>query len=419
MAQEKFLNWCNSKGIAAPKMQIFETANGYRGLRATEMIKEGEVAVVVPREACLTSEDPGSELDGQDSGGKATTRMYLRLYNEMCTHALERASAWAPYLDTIPSRPVGALGFDEDTLSAFQHAGLSERTATWSAEVDALFWEATGLTPREDPEGVLLARWRVAVSLAHSRGMTMEHATAPGAVARNQLFMAPLADLLNHSAEYIPNFAWRWSYEEDALCVYANEDVHPMEEAFISYGPELSSDDLVVFYGFLLPENPHDKAWVFDSLCHAAEWLVEYFADMFRRQPRSGLDTTVARALAQQMLEEREIEQKLTGEVDPPDRLYIRQDGEVDDRLEELFERLLEYEIDDQDVYTMGRGCIGFRCGQLLQTYSTSLVEDMSILYEGEQSLSDDYNKQLAIKHRITIKKTLSECADWSDLLRT
>lgn len=34
-------------------------------------------------------------------------------------------------------------------------------------------------------------------------------------------------------------------------------------------------------------------------------------------------------------------------------------------------------------VYTMGRGCIGFRCGQLLQTYSTSLVEDMSILYEG------------------------------------
>lgn len=64
---------------------------------------------------------------------------------------------------------------------------------------------------------------------------------------------------------------------------------------------------------------------MFDSLCHAAEWLVEYFADMFRRQPRSGLDTTVARALAQQMLEEREIEQKLTGEVDPPDRLYIRQ----------------------------------------------------------------------------------------------
>lgn len=50
--------------------------------------------------------------------------------------------------------------------------------------------------------------------------------------------------------------------QEDALCVYANEDVHPMEEAFISYGPELSSDDLVVFYGFLLPENPHDKAWV-------------------------------------------------------------------------------------------------------------------------------------------------------------
>lgn len=30
--------------------------------------------------------------------------------------------------------------------------------------------------------------------------------------------------------------------------------------------------------------------------------------------------------------------------------MCICRDGEVDDRLEELFERLLEYEIDDQDV---------------------------------------------------------------------
>jgi hypothetical protein len=45
----KFLSWCTIRGVEAPKMEVFEDANGYRGLRLKEDAQEGEVLPIYYR----------------------------------------------------------------------------------------------------------------------------------------------------------------------------------------------------------------------------------------------------------------------------------------------------------------------------------------------------------------------------------
>ena len=50
--------------------------------------------------------------------------------------------------------------------------------------------------------------------------------------------------------------------QKEALCVWAKEDVAKHTEALISYGSERSNDPLLQYYGFVIPDNPHETVKV-------------------------------------------------------------------------------------------------------------------------------------------------------------
>ncbi|KAK3275654.1 hypothetical protein CYMTET_16226 [Cymbomonas tetramitiformis] len=261
---DAFLDWCDSKGVVAPCLEIFEDASGYRGLRASEQIQTGEVIIRVPLEACLT----GSSLQLSaplDSSGKQ--RLFLRVLEE-----LERpeASAWAPYLAVLPEDPVGVIGCSKADLEEIQDVLTKDITREWTGEIMG-FFRAFQEKAREDLlERVEELTWRKAVGIAHSRGMFLE--ISENHRTREDLVIAPVADLLNHTASEQSNANWGWREEENALCVWAQQPIAAQEEAKISYGEELGNDSLFQYYGFVLPNNPHDTCQIFDDLQHVVKW---------------------------------------------------------------------------------------------------------------------------------------------------
>lgn len=71
-----------------------------------------------------------------------------------------------------------------------------------------------------------------------------------------EMALLPIADRLNHSAE-----AEVASTTEDSYIFTAGKYYRAGEEVCISYG-NLTNDELLVDYGFLLEHNPHDKAYL-------------------------------------------------------------------------------------------------------------------------------------------------------------
>ncbi|AGO12709.1 AaceriADR237Cp [[Ashbya] aceris (nom. inval.)] len=73
----------------------------------------------------------------------------------------------------------------------------------------------------------------------------------------NEAFLNPIIDLLNHS----PGKNVTWAYDEEAAAVTFStaETVEPGEELYNNYGDK-SNDELLLNYGFVLPNNEHDKS---------------------------------------------------------------------------------------------------------------------------------------------------------------
>jgi hypothetical protein len=59
-----------------------------------------------------------------------------------------------------------------------------------------------------------LQLWRLAVSVVHSRGMSLQCGTWLDGSPRAPFLIAPVFDLLNHSPVWPTPFTWDWSGEE-------------------------------------------------------------------------------------------------------------------------------------------------------------------------------------------------------------
>ena len=67
--------------------------------------------------------------------------------------------------------------------------------------------------------------------------------------------MVPFADLLNHSVP--PSVRWKWTKSDNrkGFIFTAIKDIAKGEEMFNSYGDTLANYELLVNYGFVLPNN--------------------------------------------------------------------------------------------------------------------------------------------------------------------
>eukprot|EP00976_Prorocentrum_cordatum_P000295 6048-Prorocentrum_minimum.AAC.2 len=152
-----FKTWCDENDVWSQKLEIFEGDNGSRGLRAKETIHTGE---------------------GE--------------------------SKWSPYIRTLPKSPVGAAGFDSETIKELRPTGSDAKITRWLAFIDEQY--SMLLANPLAPEGSTLELWRLAVSIVHSRALSYE----PDNRAGEAISLIPFCDCLNHTPDDDPPLIWGW-----------------------------------------------------------------------------------------------------------------------------------------------------------------------------------------------------------------
>ncbi|VFR02555.1 unnamed protein product [Cuscuta campestris] len=251
---------------------------GGRGLAAARDLRKGESILRVPKSALITAESLGKEDESlsralrNHTSLSSTQILALALLNEVNKG---KSSCWHTYLKQLPQ--------SYDTLAYFGHfeiQALQVEDAIWSAEkavqkakvelkeVSALMCEI-----KLKPHLMTLKAWLWASATISSRTMHIPWDTAgclcpvgdffnydaPGGVENSEdLFNGP-DDLCGSTVARLIDAG----YEEDhnAYCFYARRNYRKGEQVLLSYGT-YTNLELLEHYGFLLIDNPNDKAFI-------------------------------------------------------------------------------------------------------------------------------------------------------------
>ncbi|XP_058098151.1 protein SET DOMAIN GROUP 40 isoform X1 [Magnolia sinica] len=312
---EDFLKWAANQGISDCPNHLLQSSPsstlgqsllisqfpdaGGRGLAAARDLRKGEPILRVPRPALLTSE---SVLKDARLAVSVKRRTYLSSIQVLAVCLLAevgkgRASWWYPYLVQLPHT--------YNTLSSFTPFGiraLQVDDAIWTSEkavsrAQSDWKEALALMKELELKPQLLSfrSWLWASATISSRTLHIPWDEAG--------CLCPVGDFFNYAAPEEESLFWEdvesmegapplqisslgkdkdvaekldveglerhsqrltdGGYEEDvaAYCFYARKRYRKGEQVLLCYGT-YTNLELLDHYGFLLNENPNEKAFI-------------------------------------------------------------------------------------------------------------------------------------------------------------
>ncbi|KAM7523907.1 hypothetical protein LguiA_013809 [Lonicera macranthoides] len=280
---ERFLDWAAKLGITDSPVEIqsescsclgqslsvsdFPDAGG-RGIGAVRDLRKGELILRVPKSALMTSEslmkDHTLSVAVRNHSSLSPIQILIvALLNEVCKG---KSSWWYPYLVQLPR--------SYDTLASF---GLFEIQAL---QVDDAIWAAEKAVSKAELE------WKNAIALMEELRLKPQLVTfrawlwASATISSRTLHvpwddagcLCPVGDFFNYAApeesdvEQFESNSLRLTdggYNEDisAYCFYAKTNYARGDQVLLSYGT-YTNLELLEHYGFLLTENPNDKAFI-------------------------------------------------------------------------------------------------------------------------------------------------------------
>lgn len=303
---ESFLQWATEVGISDSdpstihwgENRLLSSCLGYsvvvshfpdaggRGLAAARDIRKGELILRVPKGALMTSESLMMKDQTLLSAVKrhpalsSTQILGVALLNEVNKG---KSSWWYPYLKQLPSRYDILASFGQ-----FEIQALQMDDAIWIAEKAAgkakLEWKETAVIMAElrfKPALLTLRAWLWASATISSRTMHIPwddagclcpvgdffNYAAPGdeprdfensGTSRKEDLLQPI-ELLDISAGRLTDAGYECDI--DSYCFYARRNYKEKEQVLLSYGM-YNNLELLEHYGFLLDDNPNDKAFI-------------------------------------------------------------------------------------------------------------------------------------------------------------
>lgn len=259
---------------------------GGRGIAAARDLRKGELILRVPKAALMTSES----LMVKDQVLSAFIKSHPFLCStQILTIALlnevnkAKSSWWYPYLKQLPRSYDTLAGFGQ-----FEIQALQVDDAIWAAEKAAgkakLEWQEASVVMAElklKPALQTFKAWLWASATISSRTMHVPWDDAG--------CLCPVGDFFNYAApaeepcgnktlgscgngfslqteELSAAIAQRLTdagFEADvgAYCFYAKRNYREKEQVLLSYGM-YTNLELLEHYGFLLDDNPNDKAFI-------------------------------------------------------------------------------------------------------------------------------------------------------------
>ncbi|KAF8068228.1 SETD3 [Scenedesmus sp. PABB004] len=241
-------------GVAPADLAGADGGSGW-GLVATQAVEQpGARLIELPRRCQLTydeSSDPRLlALVAQVPDELWGAKLALQL---LAQRVAGGGSAFAPYVAQLPVGVAGVpMFFARDALEAVEYPPVVEqvkRRGRWLHRFALDVLAKLPGTPADPFDGVAVDTnslgWALAV--VTSRAFRVAGPTAPAA-------LLPLIDMANHSfqpnAEVLP--------VPGGVALVAKTKIPAGAPLLLSYGP-LSNDFLLMDYGFVVPDNPHDR----------------------------------------------------------------------------------------------------------------------------------------------------------------
>ncbi|XP_009765288.1 protein SET DOMAIN GROUP 40-like [Nicotiana sylvestris] len=303
---KSFLRWATELGISdSPSTSItpspasclgyslfvsnFPEAGG-RGLAAARDIKKGELILRVPKGVLMTSQ----RLMRNDESLSIAVKKHASL---CCTQILAvallnevnkgKSSRWWPYLKQFPRSYDTLADFGKFEIQALQIDDAIWAAQKASQKAEGEWKEANALMHdlKLKPQLLALKAWLWAFGSISSRTMHIPwdeagcfcpvgdffNYAAPGEETSNsedqvtrEAFSLQEDSMLNSVTELAA--AHRLidaGYEEDvsSYCFYARRNYQKGEQVLLSYGT-YTNLELLQHYGFILSDNPNDKAFI-------------------------------------------------------------------------------------------------------------------------------------------------------------
>eukprot|EP00752_Nemacystus_decipiens_P006521 g5872.t1 len=332
-------------GIRTKAVSLGVTRGGYRGLVTSEGVEKGQVILEVPSDVCLWSRRDGviSGLYGQTDlcwevagdlrdpvsdedfsrGMTWDVRLALALLEATCDPQIG-GKFWDIYGRLLPQPHTVTVPFclPERLLVQLHNDGMAERARKQVDRVRSLY---------PDLMRSLLSHPKTAAYVARKAEDRQGEAAAEGAaeketdaaplallwafaMVRSRAFAAdddrfafvPFLDMANHGfAAPTANFAYDGGVDPGVFRLQATRKMPAGEEVTISYGEKLNAEQLMVQYGFPVPEElPLERPLCDpDALVRentsaeetpaAAAAAVEATAEVEDREPEAGVEAKV------------------------------------------------------------------------------------------------------------------------------
>ncbi|KAJ9540914.1 hypothetical protein OSB04_027420 [Centaurea solstitialis] len=264
-------------------ISYFPNAGG-RGLCAVRDLQKGQLILRVPKSALMTSQtlilnDHRLSISLPKFSLSSTQILTVALLNEV---AKGKRSWWYPYLTQFPSNYDILSSFDQFEIQALQ---LDD--AIWAAEKALekakMEWKSATAIMKElmfKPHYMSFKAWIWASASISSRTMHIPwdaagcfcpvgdlfNYAAPGEdqVLSGDLTAADTGERLNgeqSDTESLRLTDGVFEEESDAYCFYARRSYRKGDQVLLSYGT-YTNLELLEHYGFILDENPNDKAYI-------------------------------------------------------------------------------------------------------------------------------------------------------------
>lgn len=228
---------------------------GGAGLVASRRCAPGELLLGVPLSHCLVARRGGEGVEG--GGAEVASPWNLALAEGLAGRA---GTDWGCALPSVGAGP-SFMGGAVDRTDVQMPAAWAEKAA-----LEADF--TAGCAASAARSGCTTGELKHAAALAHSRAF------------RHQGFqvIAPGIDFANH--DFAPNCAVRTELDEAGgsgpQTVFelraGEEGLEEGEEVTISYGP-WCSEVMYLYYGFVVPGNPHEAVALFEGADDFVDFL--------------------------------------------------------------------------------------------------------------------------------------------------
>ncbi|KAJ9518421.1 hypothetical protein QJQ45_018445, partial [Haematococcus lacustris] len=251
--------WVRSNGghvSDAVQITSFGDGGGY-GLSAGQSVSAGDRLIMLNRRCKLSSDETCDPRLLAVIDQVPAEQWAMKLALQLLNHRLMAASSpYAAYIAQLPVRVAGVpTFFSREAINALEHLPMIEQVnkkRRWLSDFSKRVLAGLAGAPGDPFGGARIDVKTLGWAEACVRSRAYQDPLHPTA-------LLPLIDMCNHS--FHPNCEVRFVEGGSYHSLVAKHNIAAGDALLISYGPH-SNDVLLTDYGFLQPDNPHDRMWM-------------------------------------------------------------------------------------------------------------------------------------------------------------